>query len=141
MKRLRWSGLLAGLILLVACSNASQPGGRIVGSEGQEHWGGQGIILVVNAQGGSLEFDCAHGRLNEPVTLNASGGFKVQGRYVQEHGGPINADMPMYEYPALYSGQVVGSKMTLSIILSEKNQKLAEYSLEQNKPGHIVKCL
>lgn len=141
MRILHLSGLIAGLFLLAACSGASPSGGRVVGNEGQELWGGQGIIMVVNTQGAALEFDCANGRFSQSVSLDGAGRFSVQGKYVQEHGGPINADMPLYEYPAHYSGQVVGQKMTLTITLVDKNQKLAEYVLEQNQPGRIVKCL
>ena len=56
-------------------------------------WGGEHVSLDVTASGAYAEFDCAHGTLDTPLTLDASGQFAMAGTYVVE-GGMTTQDPP-----------------------------------------------
>jgi hypothetical protein len=78
------------LLLLVAC--ASSPGGasrleRVPSGD----WGGEHVRLTVASAGGTIEFDCAHGTLGQPLDLDAAFRFDVRGTLVGE-GGPVHKD-------------------------------------------------
>ena len=55
-------------------------------------WGGQHVGLTVTAAATTIEFDCAHGRIEGAIPLDARGRFDVSGTFVLEHGGPARPD-------------------------------------------------
>jgi hypothetical protein len=55
-------------------------------------WGGEHIEFVVNDNGAEVDYDCAHGRINQPIVLDKNGKFNLAGTYVTEHGGPVRID-------------------------------------------------
>src|SRR5260370_30294056 len=69
-------------------------------------WGGARVGLAVEETKTRLEFDCAHGTIGRPLTLDGKGGFLVEGRYFPEHGGPVRADEDSEGRPARYSGSL-----------------------------------
>src|SRR5262249_44166236 len=71
-------------------------------------WGGEHIILEVSGKGAEVEFDCAHGKITEPMALNRHGDFDVAGTFSPEHGGPVRQDEAENLKPARYSGHVEG---------------------------------
>ncbi|HEX6728502.1 MAG TPA: hypothetical protein VF074_00750, partial [Pyrinomonadaceae bacterium] len=101
-------------------------------------WGGQHVRLVLTSRGGEIEFDCAHGELNEPLKLDEQGQFSVAGTLVRE-GGPTRQDGPAGK-PARYSGRVEGNKMTLTVTLGDSNEKPDEFSLTRGSGGRLWKC-
>lgn len=103
-------------------------------------WGGTGIAVTVTASGATVEFDCAHGTIAQPVVLDASGRFSANGTYVQEHGGPI-APGPEDSHPAVYRGTVQGSTMTLTVTLSDTAQTVGTFTAVHGASPRIVKCL
>ena len=52
-------------------------------------WGGTGIQLTVNDATATVEFDCAHGTIDQPLLIDQDGRFDIPGTFVREHGGPI----------------------------------------------------
>src|SRR6476646_10548734 len=55
-------------------------------------WGGEHIRLEVTDRGATIEYDCAHSTIDEPIFLNSKGNFDVKGKYTPEHGGPIGRE-------------------------------------------------
>jgi hypothetical protein len=104
-------------------------------------WGGEHISLNATAAGARLEFDCANGQINQPITLDGNGAFDVAGVYVQEHGGPVRIDEQPNGQPARYSGRVEGQTMTLTITLTGKQQTVGTYTLGHGQNPRIFKCL
>src|SRR4051794_9214747 len=49
-------------------------------------WGGNQVSLEVTTSGATVEFFCAHGIIDKPVTLDSSGRFDAAGVYVRESG-------------------------------------------------------
>jgi hypothetical protein len=126
------------LLLVPACETASGP--TEVASLGT--WGGNHAVLTITPSSASIEFDCAHGQLPTPLTLDR-GSFDVAGDYVQEHGGPIRSDQTVVPQPARYTGVVAGKTMTLRVRLTAvaENNDRGTFTLTLGSSGRIVKCL
>ena len=126
------------LLFVVAC--ASNPGGasrleRVPKGE----WGGQHVRLTVEDAGGTIEFDCAHGSLDEPLLLDSSGHFDVKGRLVAE-GGPVQKDEAETARPARYRGESDGQHLRLQVTL-EGGEDAGTFSLAKGSPARLFKCL
>jgi hypothetical protein len=116
--------------------NSAQARGSI--SEGV--WGGEHVRLEVSGKGATLEFDCAHGQILEPLILDRAGRFQAKGTYTQEHGGPVRETENAPAQPVRYSGSIKDKKMTLSITLTSSSESLGAFTLVQGSEGHVVKC-
>ena len=125
------------LLFVVAC--ASNPGGasrleRVPKGE----WGGQHVRLTVEDAGGTIEFDCAHGSLDEPLLLDSSGHFDVKGRLVAE-GGPVQKHEAETARPARYRGESDGQHLSLQVTL-EGGEDAGTFSLAKGSPPRLFKC-
>ena len=127
--------LIVGLAALAACGD-SPTAASLIGD-----WGGEHIALTITPAGGSLEFDCAHGTIEEPILPAANGTFDAAGVYVREHGGPIREGEPPDSHPAHYVGRIDGSRMTLTVTLTDGDEWIAHYTLVQDAPPRVYKCL
>ena len=103
-------------------------------------WGGDHIRLEVTGKGAQMEFDCAHGAIDEPLGLDNSGRFEAKGVYVEESPGPQREDSPARSKPARYEGRVQDSTMTLVITLMENVQTIGTFSLTKGRSPRITKC-
>ena len=108
-------------------------------SNGQ--WGGQGIHLEVDDKSAKVEFDCAHGTIQGPLTLDSKGEFKSKGTFARERGGPVRSDQSPSDQAAVYSGSIKGETMTLELRLEGQDQPLNSYVLTQGKSGRLRKCM
>ena len=79
-------------------------------------WGGEHVILDVSKNGAVLEFDCAHGQIDQPLILDKKGRFAARGTFTPEHGGPVRRDEITPSSAARYSGEVKGDVMTLKVV-------------------------
>ena len=101
-------------------------------------WGGAHVHLHVTATGGTLQFDCARGELNEPLQTDADGRFDVAGTFTLQFG-PIRLKVPRPARPARYSGRVKGETMTLIVKLADAEDP-EEFSLKRGRSGRLTKC-
>jgi uncharacterized protein YceK len=104
-------------------------------------WGGEHIGIVVSDSSATLEYDCAHGIIDEPIIPDEEGKFEVSGVHVFEHGGPIRIDEIPDEHPALYKGYIVGNEMTLILVLTDTDTEIDTFSLTRGVEPLIYKCL
>ncbi len=111
-------------------------------------WGGDHVSLVAQPRSSAmLEFDCAHGWTKEPIKLGQNGHFSAPGWYVQEFPGPISLQHPPQPQLAVYSGEVKGNKMTLTVTVTplmlqkDTGKVLGIFNLIRGMPAHIFKCL
>jgi hypothetical protein len=104
-------------------------------------WGGEHIALNVSESGAHLEFDCASGDINEPLTFDHLGQLAVDGVFTREHGGPIRSDEQPERKPAHYSGKIDGETMTLDIKLIESDETVGTYTLSYGAEPRVRKCL
>ena len=124
--------LLCGLTL--ACSG-DPTGPGLLGE-----WGGEGAAAAVAAELTTFEFDCAHGRVEGPLLLDADGTFSVEGRYFRE-GGPVPlAGWP--SIPARFDGTVTGDRMSLTIhLIGLAQEPIGPRELRKGRPPLLRKCL
>jgi hypothetical protein len=104
-------------------------------------WGGQGIHLEVNEKSARVEFDCAHGTIQGPLTLDGKSEFKLKGTFTREHGGPVRNDQNESGEAAVYSGSIKGETMTLELRIDGQDQPLTSYVLTKGKAGRLHKCM
>jgi hypothetical protein len=125
-------------LLLAACTAPGlQPdaGPRLVTGD----WGGAHAALHLRADGGTIEYDCAHGTLDGPLLAGADGAFRVAGTHVREHGGPERMGEVLPHEPAVYQGRVRDGQMTLEV--GTATTALGSYSLRKDAPAQLLKCL
>lgn len=103
-------------------------------------WGGQHISMQVTDAGAKIEYDCAHGRIEEKIAPNADGKFEAKGVHVRERGGPTRQGED-HEQPAIYRGSIKDDTMTLTVELARNNESAGTFTLTQGSSGRIRKCL
>ena len=104
-------------------------------------WGGDHVNLLLTATGGTLEYDCAHGTIDQPFLTDSSGRFDLAGTHTREHGGPIRIGEKEDKRPARYTGTTDGRTMTLTVALAGSNEPLGTFTLTRGQPGRILKYL
>jgi hypothetical protein len=104
-------------------------------------WGGQGIALEVTDKGATLDYDCAHGTVDEAMKLDSSGRFEVKGVHFREHGGPVREGEEAKGQPVRYTGKVEGETMTLTIKGLDKDEPIGAYTLGLGKLARIRRCM
>lgn len=103
-------------------------------------WGGQHIALEVTAEGARVEYDCAHGTVDEKFMADAQGRFDLRGTHVREHGGPVRRDETPDTHPARFTGQVNGDTMTLTLTETDTNETVGTFTLVFGQPPRVMKC-
>jgi hypothetical protein len=132
----RLSVSIAVLVAALACENPV--GGSPADTAKNGTWGATGVILEVTAKGGTIEYDCGRGTLDQPLTLDRAGKFSVTGRHFRE-GGPTRSDDT--GQPARYDGIVSGGEMALTVTLTDAKTTLGTFSLEYGRSPILRKCL
>jgi hypothetical protein len=136
--RLAQLAAVAGAIaVVVACRNPIAGGDRVAAGT----WGGTSIRLEVTAQGATIEYDCAHGTIDEPLVTDRDGRFTLAGTHVREHGGPIRQDEQPDRHPARYQGQLTGDTLRLTVMLTDLQQNVGTFTLMRGVTGRVFKCL
>ena len=123
------------LPMLAGCSN--DPIGVVPG----DFFGGEGVLLTIRDAGADLEWDCAVGRIEETFETATDGSFDLDGTHTPGTGGPIREDDPPRTEPARYTGELSGSRMTLSVELPESDVTLGPYELRYREEALLRRCL
>jgi hypothetical protein len=103
-------------------------------------WGGEHISLEVTAEGGAVEYDCAHGTIDQKIVANSEGRFTLRGTHVREHGGPVRKDETADSHPARYVGQIKGDTMTLTVTESDTKEAVGTFTLVYGQQPRLMKC-
>jgi hypothetical protein len=103
-------------------------------------WGGEHIRLEVTAQGGQVEYDCAHGTIDRKIVTDGQGRFDLRGTHVREHGGPIRKDEASDSHPAQFKGQIKGNTMTLTVTEIDTKELVGTFTLVYGQTPHLMKC-
>lgn len=126
------------LCFLAAACAPTQPEGAAIPPG---VWGARGIHLEVTSSGGTVEYDCAHGGIAEPLALDDQGRFAARGTHIREHGGPVQEGEEPRAEPARYEGRVRRDTMTLTVALTASSERLGPFQLQRGERGRLVKCL
>jgi hypothetical protein len=127
--------------VLATCLIAAACGIDVAAPEMFGEWGGEHISLSVSLSKSALEYDCAHGTIEESIEPDRNGNFEVTGIHVLEHGGPMREDEVPDEHPASYEGWTNGSRMTLSVILTDTGLEIGTFHLRLAEQARLFKCL
>jgi hypothetical protein len=103
-------------------------------------WGGKHISVEITGQGANIEFDCAHAKINEKITLDKRNRFDASGTYVEERGGPIRLNEKSNGFAAKFIGQIKGKQMTLTIKRKDNNKIIGTFTLIRGEEPFLVKC-
>ena len=104
-------------------------------------WGGEHIGMVVSDSSATIEYDCAHGTIDEPFVTDDNGEFELFGIHVIEHGGPLHEGEVLPQHPASYKGQIEGKVMTLTVTLTDTGQEIGTFTLTLGAVPNVYKCL
>jgi hypothetical protein len=103
-------------------------------------WGGEHIRMEVTDSGADIEYDCAHGVIDEPIVLDGEGNFDVKGKYLREHGGPIRKVEENNGITVRYVGHASGKELSLTITNPDKKETIGTFTLTQGSEGRVMKC-
>jgi hypothetical protein len=126
------------MVLLSASLATSKP--RKMQRVSTGPWGGPHIRIDVGARSATIDYDCANGTIDGPLTIDSKGRFAWRGAHHREHPGPIRVDVQSNNRPAIYSGSVKGDTMTLTVKLSDTNEVVETYTLKRGRFGRVFKC-
>jgi hypothetical protein len=104
-------------------------------------WGGQHMRLEVSSRGASIEYDCAHGTIDQPMTLDSGGYFDVRGTHITERGGPVREGERSDALAARYTGRIQGKTMTITVMLTDSKEIAGTFTLGYGKTPRLRKCL
>ena len=121
-------------LLAAGCATAS-PRPRVIAGE----WGGTHVGLHLAPDGGTLDYDCAHGTIG-PIQPGSDGRFAAAGTHTPEHGGPVREGEVLPTHAARYSGAVRGDHMTLHGRL-DNGVELGPFELKRGAEPIIFRCL
>jgi hypothetical protein len=133
-----WAAAAAPLLIACAGAGAAADPPRL--PEGG--WGGNHVAMEVRGGKATLDFDCAHGSIEGPMTVEADGSFDWRGAYVREHGGPIRkGEESAPGEPARYRGRLEGDTLSLEIVPEGSDKAVGTFALKLGQAGRVHKCL
>jgi hypothetical protein len=103
-------------------------------------WGGNHISMEITDAGARIEYDCAHGTIDQPIRLDSHGRFHATGTHTRERGGPVR-EGGTEGSPATYSGRMNGATLTLTVTLTATNEAIGTFTLTHGKRTRLMKCL
>ena len=103
-------------------------------------WGGDHVEMELTASDARLEFDCAHGTIDEPLRADSNGAFQVKGTFTPERSGPSRDGNASRIAKVTYSGTIVGDSMTFRIGADGQDPQGATYQLTRDRRGNVRKC-
>jgi hypothetical protein len=115
-------------------------GARKMQRLGNGIWGGPHIQFEVSDGAVKIEYDCAHGSIAGPLTVDRQGRFNWPGTYTRERGGPIRMGEKVDDQPATYAGSLTGNTMKLTVRLANSSIEPQTFTLERDKVGRVFKC-
>jgi hypothetical protein len=126
------------LLASAACLSSPASSGPLSGV-----WAGEHIALTTGRSGGSLEYDCAAGRIDGPIIPRQDGTFERTGTHTPGTGGPERIGEPKPSYPASYLGKVVGTTMTLVVQyeIAGGSPRLGPFVLVRGAEPRLLRCL
>jgi hypothetical protein len=106
-------------------------------------WGGPHALLRAQAHGAMLEFDCAFGRIESPLMLDAEGRFSAIGTVTPETGGPLQSGQAQPRpQRARYDGWSDGRELRLTVtVVTEPEWQLGPFTLRLGRRATLEKCL
>ena len=140
MRKTRGTRTAASVLLAVSLAAGCGKSGLAAPGQAVQRggWGGDHVSMDVTGEGAALEFDCAHGRVTEVLTLDGGGRFDASGEYVAERPGPAREGDEEQRRPARYAGRVAGREMTLTV--TSEGREIGSFTLAHGRAAVLRKC-
>ena len=103
-------------------------------------WGGEHISMEVTERHTTIEYDCAHGTIDQRIALDRRGRFDVSGMQVPERGGPVRQNEQPAGYPVRFAGQVNGKRMKLTVRNTATKELIGTFALVYGVEPKLRKC-
>jgi len=103
-------------------------------------WGGDHVRITVGAARAILEYDCAHGSIDQPFAVDPNGRFDLTGTHVVESPGPVSEGNPPAAHPARYTGSTDGRTMTFTVTTTDSGQAFGPFTVTLDAPGRVFRC-
>lgn len=103
-------------------------------------WGADGIILNVEENGVTIQYECADGQIEQSLKMDEQGNFETNGIHSPQRPGPIRVDAKQARQSARYEGKISGGTMTLKVTLTETLEVIGEFTLERGKTPRMTRC-
>jgi hypothetical protein len=132
--------VVLGMTVVVMGAAGPEDCNHIVGI-GPGTWGGEHMGMVVSDTGASIEYDCATGRITQPLSLDPDGNFSWQGLFFPGHGGPSRIDEKLDPHVATYSGNANGDHMTINLRVADSLNITQQFTLTRGANPNVFKCL
>lgn len=132
-----WVFMPAAVAMCTPAATTDETRGTLVTGR----WGGDHVALELTSAGGTVEYDCAHGGLTQPVRPGTGGEFEAAGVHIREHGGPIREGERPDSIPARFVGRVTGDRMTLRVYAGSRPDTLGPFDLRRGGEARVFKCL
>jgi hypothetical protein len=129
---------VAGSLILLLASIGI--GARKMQKLGNGTWGGQHIQFEISDGSVDIQYDCAHGTITGPLTVDRQGRFSWHGTYTRERGGPIRLGQKDADQAATYSGSLTGNTMNLTVRQENSSMKPQTFTLARDTVGRVFKC-
>ncbi len=136
--------MTAAVLLAASLAGATPPPTPPAGSPARVasgRWGGMGIAIEVTASGAKIEFDCASGTIDSPLTLDAEGRFDLPGTFVRQRPGPTRlGDGEREGEPVRYSGRLDGDTLTLELHAPKERHGTPAFSAVLGRTPRLHRC-
>ena len=104
-------------------------------------WGGTGIELTVTPSGARISYDCASGKVDEPIVTDHSGAFLARGTHSFGQGGPRGPGRPTPKaHAARYEGKVADDTMQLTVSLPDLGRAVGTFTLKLGQRAQLDRC-
>jgi hypothetical protein len=103
-------------------------------------WSGKHITLEISESNATVDYDCAKGSIGKKILLDKNNRFNIVGEYAEEHGGPVRIDEQPETVKVVYSAQIVGKKMSLTVKRTDNNKLIGKFTLYFGREPYLVKC-
>jgi hypothetical protein len=133
----RASALVATLVAALVVAACGDVLSASLGRLPTGTWGGDHIGVFVDSAGATFLFDCAGGRVEGPIALNAAGDFDVVGTFAGA-GNTVNADHS--PHPARYAGHATGTRLDVTRTLLDGSGAPASFTATLGDSPHVIAC-
>ncbi|MDQ6891208.1 MAG: hypothetical protein M3167_00820 [Acidobacteriota bacterium] len=101
-------------------------------------WGSDTAELIVTVTSATVRLFCAHGTIEQPLSVDVTGHFAARGFLVRE-GGPVAIDESPFRRPAGYAGWTDGRTMIL-VVTPDMLTPLGPFVLVRGQKGSLSSC-
>jgi hypothetical protein len=132
--RIRVLELATTITAVATLACASTPGAPITDVTGT--WGGDNAGLIATDTSAHVHIGCTLGDTKGRITPDADGHFVIAGTFNVD-AYPVDRGII---HPAEFTGQIVGSSMTLTVVLTDTGRQLGPVTLVFGKEPKMGPC-